>query len=177
MLSYAARILVNEEQRGFVEDLYRQNEQLLYRAAYSVVHNREDAEDAVMTTFQRVADRFGRLRFDNSVRTRALLVTICRNAAIDIYNRNARITADPEPDLSQSGEDVEQNLLAALHTAELSRAIERLSQRSREVIFLRYVQELSTRDIGELYGITQSAVRKRLSAAYGELRALLGGDK
>jgi RNA polymerase sigma-70 factor, ECF subfamily len=62
-------------------------------------------------------------------------------------------------------EEVHQRLRAAL---------ERLAERDREVLILRHLEQLSTREIAAVLGITEGAVKVRHVRALQRLRGLLG---
>jgi RNA polymerase sigma factor (sigma-70 family) len=71
----------------------------------------------------------------------------------------------PEQDVS--GRVVERIALAA--------AIERLDDRDRDLVALRYGADLTARQIGELLGLKQNAVEVALHRALARLRGDLGG--
>jgi RNA polymerase sigma-70 factor (ECF subfamily) len=55
-------------------------------------------------------------------------------------------------------------------------ALERLGERDREVLLLRYLEGLSTRETAAVLGITEGAVKVRHLRALERLRGLLGDD-
>src|SRR5690349_19805955 len=52
--------------------------------------------------------------------------------------------------------------------------LEQLGERDREVLVLRYLEQLSTREVAEVLGITEGAVKVRHFRALERLRAVLG---
>lgn len=65
---------------------------------------------------------------------------------------------------SGTGED------ALLSSLLLGQALERLDEEEREIIFLRYVNELSAAQIGAVLGISRFAVHRRLKRGLERLR-------
>ena len=61
MISVALAVLETEEQRNLLSEFYEQNKNRLYLIAFSKLHNRQSAEDAVMETLLRIADKPERL--------------------------------------------------------------------------------------------------------------------
>jgi RNA polymerase sigma-70 factor, ECF subfamily len=55
-------------------------------------------------------------------------------------------------------------------------ALGRLSERDREVLVLRYLEQLSLGDIAEIVGISEGAVKSRHARALLRLQALLGDN-
>jgi RNA polymerase sigma-70 factor (ECF subfamily) len=55
-------------------------------------------------------------------------------------------------------------------------ALEALAEADREVLVLRYLEQLSARDVGAVLGVSEEAAKKRALRALQRLRALLAGD-
>jgi RNA polymerase sigma-70 factor (ECF subfamily) len=53
-------------------------------------------------------------------------------------------------------------------------ALAQLAERDREVLVLRYLEQLSTREIAEVLGIPEGTVKSRHLRALERLRGLLG---
>ena len=81
------RMIPTEEEKNTAEKIWEEHCPRMYAAAFSVLKNREDSEDAVMDAMSRIIgniDRFAELD-GNSI---AALVTVyTRNTAIDIYKK------------------------------------------------------------------------------------------
>ena len=67
-----------------------------------------------------------------------------------------------------SGKEIERHTM-------LNRALERLNEGCRQIIFLAYVQGYSRREIAESLGIKEEAVRVRLFRCVRSVRAFLEG--
>ena len=55
-------------------------------------------------------------------------------------------------------------------------ALARLGERDREVLVLRYLEQLSTKEVAAVLGISEGAVKVRHLRALERLRALVGDD-
>ena len=51
MLSIYLSMVETDEQRTFIEQLYKTYERKMYGAAFDILHNKHDAEDAVHSAF------------------------------------------------------------------------------------------------------------------------------
>jgi RNA polymerase sigma-70 factor, ECF subfamily len=149
----------------------------LYRVAYSVLRNAEDAEDAVQEAFVRVLrhrDTLGEVR-DH----RVWLIRIVWNIVLD---RKRRAKTRPETDdvaelervLPVGGLSAEERAAAAQHHAHVLGLVETLPGKEREVLMLSAFEELSSVEIASVLGITESSVRSRLFRARNLMAELLG---
>jgi RNA polymerase sigma-70 factor (ECF subfamily) len=148
----------------------------LYRVAYSVSRNSAEAEDAVQETFLRVLrhqDQLGEIRD-----LRVWLVRITWNVVLD-RKRRAKIRPETE-DVAQlthvlaaSGLKADDRVIAAQQHAHVMSLIEKLPSKEREVLLLSAFEELSTPQIAEVVGTTDSSVRSRLFRARRQLAAML----
>jgi RNA polymerase sigma-70 factor (ECF subfamily) len=150
----------------------------LYRVAYSVLRNTADAEDAVQETYLRVLrhrDTLGEIRD-----ARVWLVRIVWNVVLD---RKRRSKTRPETDdiadlarlLPASGLTAEERVASAQHHERVLRAVEKLPAKEQRVLILSAFEELSSVEIAQVLGTTESTIRSRLFRARKLLSGLLNG--
>ncbi|MGO8756828.1 MAG: RNA polymerase sigma factor [Terracidiphilus sp.] len=176
---------VNNEARVRAEDdalaaLVDQYAGALYRVAYSVLRNAADAEDAVQEAFLRVLrhrQALGEVR-DH----RVWLIRIVWNIVLD---RKRRAKTRPETDdvaelarvLPSTGLSAEEIAAAAQHHAHVLACVEQLPAKERQVLVLSAFEELSSVEIAEVLGITESSVRSRLFRARNLMAGLLDHER
>ena len=152
----------------------------LYRVAYSVLRNPADAEDAVQEAFVRVLrhrDTLGEVRDQ-----RVWLIRIVWNIVLD---RKRRAKTRPETDdvaelsrvLPCDGLSAEQIAAAAQHHAHVLACVEKLPVKERQVLMLSAFEELTSVEIAEVLGITESSVRSRLFRARNLMADLLNHSR
>jgi RNA polymerase sigma-70 factor (ECF subfamily) len=157
--------------------LVEQYASTLYRVAYSVLRQAEDAEDAVQETFLRVMrhrDTLGEVR-DH----RVWLIRIVWNIVLD---RKRRAKTRPETDdvtelarvLPAEGLSAEDRAAAVQHHAHVLAMVETLPAKEKEVLGLSAFEELSSVEIAEVLGITESSVRSRLFRARNLMAERMG---
>src|SRR5271166_644192 len=148
----------------------------LYRVAYSVLRNAADAEDAVQEAFLRVLRH--RETLDEVRDQRVWLIRIVWNIVLD---RKRRAKTRPETDdvadlarvLPAGGLSAEERAAAAQHHASVLACVEQLPAKERQVLMLSAFEELSSVEIAEVLGITESSVRSRLFRARNLMAGLL----
>ena len=155
-----------------VEALVREHARFVYRVAYSVLRNPQNAEDAVQETFLRVWKNRGKLA---EVRdARLWLARIAWRVAVD------RVKQRPEQALEEmvseppSGEEPADERLAGEQLRRLMQTlVAGLPPELREVVALSTAQEMTSSDMAEVLGIPESTVRTRLFRARQLLRERL----
>jgi RNA polymerase sigma-70 factor (sigma-E family) len=143
---------------GEVESAYRELGPSLMRLGWLLTSNRTDAEDVLQNVFT----RYGRLE-SRPERPDAYLRAMVVNAVRDLYRSRARDERFGQP---VDDEPVE----ADPEMIEVWDAVQRLPQDQREVLVLRYHDDLSTEDIAEVLQCPVGTVRSRLSRGLARLR-------
>lgn len=135
----------------------------IYRYCYMKLGHRQTAEDLTQETFLRFfADR----RYRDMGRELAYLYTIARNQCIDYYRKQKPLVMPQE----LFGGPEEDELLTSFA---LQEAVKKLSPEDQELIFLKYVNELSAAEIGKILGWSRFAVYRRLKSSLKRLKQLL----
>jgi RNA polymerase sigma-70 factor (ECF subfamily) len=133
---------------------------LAFRVAYSVLRQREDAEDVAQEALLRAHRRFGQLR--DREKFRAWLVRMTWRLALDWQRSDRRRThrerqAAPEAAV----EAVTRDERAAL----VWQAIDRLPEKLRKVVVLAGIEGHDLREVGALLRIPEGTVKSRLFLA------------
>ena len=172
-----SQAIAEAQQVDEVELLVREYARFVYRVAYSVLRNTQDAEDAVQETFLRVIRHSAELP---EVRSRqAWLARIAWRVAVD---RQRQLAVQPLPAdeqavarLRDAMPGAEQQLIDAQMISLLQRLISSLPGDLRDVITLSTVEEMSGREIAEILGISEAGVRGKLFRARQVMRERLQG--
>lgn len=143
----------------------------LYRYAFWLCRNREQAEDLVQETFARAWRAIEDLRDDRAARA-WLLVTLRREHA-RYYERERPPTSDIDPDtMPASRKDFD----GSTEAWALRRELARLSIEYSEPLVLQVIGGYSGDEIADMLKLTPAAVTTRLFRARQQLRRALGGD-
>lgn len=164
MITVFIAALETEYERSLFEQWYLRYRQTMYAVAYGVLHNREDAEDAVHQTFINLAEKYEKAALVPESEMKAFIIVITRNTAINLYRRNKR-EAEQLTTLEDDSEPVETDFFEQIDYEMLVQTIAALPKKYKDVLFLRFVQELSAKEVAELTGIPAETVRKRTERA------------
>ncbi|HLD34520.1 MAG TPA: RNA polymerase sigma factor, partial [Patescibacteria group bacterium] len=149
----------------------------IYRFVYFKVSSHEEAEDITSEVFLK-AWHF--LQEKKEVKSfSGLLYRVARNCIIDLYRRKA---AKPETALSNFLEEALEigdrgqwyaDVGGKMEAQQIIEVLKKLKQEYREVVTLRYVDELEIDEIAEIVGKTKMAVRVTLHRAIKKIREIL----
>jgi RNA polymerase sigma-70 factor (ECF subfamily) len=154
----------------------------LYRYLLRMVRQPAEAEDLFQQTWLRVAEKIH--NYDQNRNFDAWLFTLARNLAIDHLRRLRPESLDEPVGDHAGGESAAARLvsretpaldrvLARERTSRLADAMETLPVIQREVLTLRFEEELKLEEIAEILGAPLSTVKTRLRRALDRLRGNL----
>ena len=153
MLIYLQMIDTPEERSKF-EQIYLEYKGLMFHVAYDILHNEQDAEDAVHQAFVKVAENIKKIGEPVCPKTHSYVVTIVENKAIDQYRkRQKHQTVELIDDIQGTEAHYEGN-------NDLTKCILKLPARYREMILLRYHHGYSVREITNIMDISLAAAIK-----------------
>jgi len=139
----------------------------VFKVAFAVLRNSEDAEDVVQETFIRVyrSGDAGKV-----LRMRAWLARFAWRLAVDrVRQRRGNPGKSGSDDLLHllpaRGPSIEESLLRSEKLAILDRLLGTLSKKLRETLQLSTVEGMACAEVAEILGIPESSVRNRLSRA------------
>jgi RNA polymerase sigma-70 factor, ECF subfamily len=137
--------------------------------AFRYAKNRPEAEDIAQDSMVRAWRKRGTLR--NSAARKSWLATIVRNEALREFARKR-----PSPtDLIEviHGSD-DERVLATVERADLHAALARLNKRDRQLVRLRYDEDMTQEAIAHRLGIPLGTVKVRLHRVRAKLRREIG---
>jgi RNA polymerase sigma-70 factor (ECF subfamily) len=122
--------------------------------AYSVLADHHLAEDAAQETFLRALKNLKKLK--SKEKFGSWLAQICRNVAKDMVKKKLRgIDTENLLPLADGGNNEQENQA-------VKRAIGRLSLSNRELIVLRYYNNMSHEQMSSVLGLSKAAINNRL---------------
>ena len=139
------------------------------RMAYRYAKNPSEAEDIAQDALLRAWRRRSTLR-DEASRNQ-WLATIVRNEA---FRQHARVRPTPVAtiELHEGAED--ERVMATVERADLQAALDRLSERDRQLVRLRYEEDLTQATIARRLGVPEGTVKVRLHRVRHKLREAIG---
>lgn len=159
----------DKEAFGLLYDLYVDD---VYRFVLYKVRNKHLAEDIVSETFEKAIKKMRSFRWQG-FRFSSWLYTIARNLVID-NSRKSKIEVSFEEIFSftrdEEVESLEDKTDRKIHLKKLARELDKLSKDQQEIIYLRFIKELTIKETMDITGRTIDSVKSLSKRALKNLK-------
>lgn len=136
------------------ERIYKSINQNVYRYLYSKTNNKEISEDIMQKVFLKFHE--SKHLFSHKYKVEQWVITIARNTLIDEWRKNSKHLKIEQP-TSQSNESFDDHQL-------------NISTEERELLELKYVDELSYKEISEILNKSEVSLRKFVNRIVHKLK-------
>lgn len=156
------------------EPLILAYQEQVYRLAYLLIGDPDEAADVAQETFVRAWHHLG--RFDSSKPLRPWLLKIAANLARNHRRSVGRYLATltrgywENPSINY---DIEKRNVIEQQAVDLWRAVQRLNPADQQIIYLRFFLELTITETAQALTIAEGTVKSRLSRALVKLRKII----
>jgi RNA polymerase sigma-70 factor, ECF subfamily len=158
---------------GAVRQVYRLHADAIYRYALYQSGNSSLAEDVAGEVFVRMMESIGSYKYRGSPIS-AWLYRIARNLIIDHQRRGGRFQPLEEGyDLTLISDNPIELAERQLSWAELREALAELTDDQRQVIILKFIENLENREVAEVIGKSEGSVKSLQHRALRRLRRVL----
>lgn len=160
---------IKEGDRSGLQLLYKEYFQILYKFALFFHNDSTEVEDAIHDVFLRVWEK--RSSHNLPENTKNYLMTAVRNEIYQKYRKSNKI--DLVENFKESPEEVQQidqDDYKDDQKKKVASAMQLLTAKNREIIHLKYQENLSNEEIAEVLGINYQSVRNLLHRAIKALR-------
>jgi RNA polymerase sigma factor (sigma-70 family) len=152
--------------------LLRDIEKHVYRTAYYLLNNEQDALDASQDALIRIYTKIN--SYEEKAQFRTWVQRIVTNICIDRFRRKKPSVSMDEHDMVfHAGDNVEAEVLSAYASEDIREAIGKLPEHHRTVVVLRYLQDFSYNEIADSLDLPLNTVKSYLFRARQQLQTLL----
>lgn len=150
------------------ENALYQHANMVYRLALLQMKNKSDAEDVFQEVFLRLVQHQDKISDEEHLKAWLIRVTLnCCKKQFDSAWRRKTVSMEEQKEAGYE-EEYEENVIY--------KEVQNLPEKYRTVIHLFYFEEYSVKEIGEITGQKESAVKTQLSRARGILKEKLKGE-
>ncbi|UZQ85499.1 sigma-70 family RNA polymerase sigma factor [Thermoclostridium stercorarium] len=172
-------VMDNEPVRNKIEEIYREYRKLLFYTAYSILKDYHEAEDVVHMAIIKVCEYLDKIDDIKCNKTKAFLVIIVRNIAINVYNKKRRLSdfsMERLFDSSDTNINPEEYMLKIENAEWVARKLASINPEYADVLVLRYTYQFSIEEIAYLLNTTEGNVRVKLHRARKALHEIMKGE-
>ena len=156
-------------------------QQKLYSYILFLVHDAEVANDLFQETFVKAIMRIRQGRYVESGKFSAWLTRIAHNLVIDKYrqDKNSNVIsndasdADLFNDAALSDITVEMKMITEQSLSDVGRLLGELPENQREVIYMRFYQDMSFKEIADTTGVSINTALGRMRCGLINLRKIV----
>lgn len=150
------------------EKLYSRYNKLVYGIAFSILKNKQDAEDMVQIVFTKIysIDK-NKLPSSNEA---SWLYSVTKNETINyLKNKKNNIDLDSIYELEDNNNEIDK----IINQDKYNRIISRLNEKEREIVSLKILSNLSFEEIGKILNVPTGTIKWRYYKSVHTLKLLL----
>lgn len=165
------KLFVETQENRYFEKLYERYSEKVYHKCLSFVKDSAKAEDLTHDIFLKLIFKLGTFKEDAKFST--WLYSITYNHCMDQLRSNKKRGEVLQEDPIEVPDDVDLNNLfdgEDIEVKNLKTALDQLTVEEKGVLFMKYMDDLSIRDIAGIFNVTESAIKMRLLRSREKLR-------
>ena len=167
------------ENRAFDELLARYQSKL-FNYIYFIVRSQEVAEDIFQETFVKAITTIQQGRYTASGKFGAWLTRIAHNMIIDGFRQersentisNDETEVDLLNDMDLCDDNIETQIINEQTLTDVRRLVDALPDNQREVVYMRFYQDLSFKEIADITGVSINTALGRMRYALLNMRRI-----
>lgn len=160
--------LIEQANKGVEEamnTLYYRYREWVYGLAFRLCGNRDDAQDILQEVFIYFFNKFPGFEMQSSLKT--FLYPAVKNITISNIRKKQKIVPLNEATAQNIPDDT---INRAAEFRNLSEYLEGFSNEDKELVFLRYYDELKLIEIAEVFNVPVGTIKSRLNRLLSRLR-------
>ena len=160
--------------------LLERYEEKIFSYIFFIVHNQDVADDIFQETFMKAVVTIQQGRYVENGKFQAWITRIAHNLIIDYFRQtrnencvsNDEVEYDLFNDIKLAETNVESKMVREQVLDDVKLLVEHLPQNQKEVVFMRYYQELSFKEIADITGVSINTALGRMRYALLNLRKM-----
>lgn len=150
-----------------ISELFTEYRQMMFKIAFGILHNKSNAEDVVQEAFLWIINNFEKISRIPCNERAMYFANITKHISIDLCRKQkSHLTKDIDELYSvNTGHCVEDEVLSKLTVEEIKSALDHLSDRDYDLLYLYLFDKKSPKEIGTIMGIPENNVRVYIQRA------------
>ena len=142
-----------------MDEIYKEYFETVKKYLFCLTHNNDIAEELTQETFYKAVKNIH--TFKDDCKISVWLCKIAKNTWLDSIkkNKNIKDMADNELFEIESLETTDETVISNQGKLELYKKIQKLDEKTRDVIYLRITGDLNFKEIGDIFNKTENWAR------------------
>lgn len=160
---------IKENNKKGLEELYNNCHKMVYGIAFSIMKNKEDAEDIMQVVFAKIQE-LDKTKLP-SAKGMTWLYTLTKNETLNyLKKKKGEISLDTIYEIENKNNEIDKKI----DHIEFNRLISKLNEKEQEIISLKILSDFSFQEISELLNEPIGTVKWRYYKSLHSIKRMLG---
>lgn len=169
---YLLNLIESEEDRISLAKIYEDYKKYLFAIALDISNDAEIAEEALSETFVAVITVYEKVKYYGADQLRYFLRTVLKNKTVDLLRFKSKLI-EFRTDLDENIPVEDDVYFDGVDPKTLAKALMSIKEEFREILILKYVDEMEYTDIAKILNLSYEAAKKRVFRARTALKERL----
>lgn len=164
--------------KALLTELYEKYEQKVYRVAYRILNNVQQAEDVTQETFIQIYQKIEQVSSLDEEEQKRYILKVAKNKSIDNYRKNQsqiHFIEDYQQEVVSGVDNVASHVNELISDEQLLTLLKILPIAYQQVFIYRLYYGLNTKEVANILDITPDNVRKQYERAKKKIIQMNGG--
>lgn len=175
MLSLLLMMVPGEDHEQFTA-MYYQYRNLVNHIVYNNLKHREDTDDCFQDIFEHFTRHFDEMKLKDEETLKGYICLVAKNMSISFYRRRQGIENKTFGYIDNMTEHVRDDSFDIYNKIDVENAMAKLTDEEENIIQMKCVYGMSSKEIGNVLGITDVNARKRFERAKKKLMKYLNNE-
>lgn len=174
--------LSDPDDKQMMLELYEDYDKFMFTISLGYTRNEKDAEDVVQNSWLSLCsakslETLRKISKEKPLETKKYLARCVRNKSVDLLRKRSKVRSNEVPLESEElirvnsmDDGVDSHLILQAEVQDLMIGIQSLPQKQKEYLTMRYIENLSYKEIAQSLGKTEDSVRSQISNATKNLK-------
>ena len=167
-------LYLREQNTTYFTQLYRRYASKVFAKCISMLNDEGLARDATQDIFIKILLNLSKFTEQSSFSTWVYSITY--NYCIDLIRKKKKIpllyTEDVGKISKESDAEIPDSVLLEMKQERLAKVLDRLPPGDKAILMMKYIDDLQIRDIGDILGKTESAIKMQIMRAKQKAQAI-----
>lgn len=164
--------------QALLTELYERYEQIVYRVAYRILNNVQQAEDVTQETFIQIYQKIEQVSSLDEEEQKRYILKVAKNKSIDNYRKNQtqiHFIEDYQQEVVSGVDNVASHVNELISDEQLLTLLKILPIAYQQVFIYRLYYGLNTKEVASILDISPDNVRKQYERAKKKIIQMNGG--